>query len=179
MKKVLKIVGIVLAVFIGIPLISALFISKDFDYETSITITSSADNVWHNVNSFHALDQWSPWNDYDPNIKKTFTGEDGVVGSTTSWESEVKKVGSGMQTITEVVPFESINMDIEFYTPYESKAKGYIKLLETGHETQVTWEVHSQIPYPLNFMNLWLDPEKELGEEFKKALNKLKVLCEE
>ena len=179
MKKVLKIVGIVLVISIAVPLISALFISKDFAYETSMTIESSVDNVWHNVNSFHALDQWSPWNDYDPNMKKTFTGEDGAIGSTTSWESNVEKVGSGMQTITEVVPFESIHMDLKFYTPYESEAKGYIKLLETGHETQVDWGFYSQIPYPLNFMNLWLNPEEKLGKKFKKGLNKLKVLCEE
>jgi len=67
--KILKYIGIVLLVLIAIPLIIALFVSKDFNYEKSISINAPVDSVWMYTSSLGGLDKWSPWNDLDPNMK--------------------------------------------------------------------------------------------------------------
>jgi len=71
----------ILLTVILIPLILALFVSKDMNYEKSISINAPIKTVWENVNSLAAMDQWSPWNDKDPNMEKVRTWTDGTVGA--------------------------------------------------------------------------------------------------
>ena len=68
--KVLKGILIALVILIAIPLIAAIFVSKDLNYEKSIEIEAPIDHVWEQVNSLQDMDKWSPWNEYDPNMKK-------------------------------------------------------------------------------------------------------------
>lgn len=174
----LKKIGIVVVVIIVIPLILAVFIPKEVNYEKSITINSPINQVWESVNSLEDLDKWSPWNDYDPNMKKEITGVDGTIGAKQSWDSEVDKVGKGEQTIVKIEPPYLFKTDLKFYVPYESEANGYIKLAEDGNSTIVTWGFQSEMPYPVNLMKLFMNMEEMMDEDWNLGLSKLKQLCE-
>lgn len=174
----LKKIGIGLLIIIAIPLIAGLFIDKEVTYEKSILINAPIEIIWLHVNSLSALDKWSPWNDYDPNMKKEFSGTDGEIGATQSWESTVEKVGKGSQTITKIEPPFLLETDLKFYVPYESEAKGYIKLANENGETKVTWGFSSEMPYPFNVSKLFMNMEKMMGEDWQNGLTKLKKLCE-
>jgi hypothetical protein len=176
--KVLKYMGLGLLAIVVIILVTALFVPKDVIYEKSISINAPIDSVWMNVNSLAAVDKWSPWNDYDPNMKKSMTGTDGEVGATASWESEVPEVGKGSQTISKIEPPTLLETDLKFYVPYESEAKGYIQLAAEGEGTKVTWGFKSTMPYPFNVMCLFMDMEEMMGKDWSSGLNKLKALCE-
>lgn len=176
--KILKYVGIGLLAIVAILLIAALFISKDFHYEKSITINKPIEQVWEYTNSLADLDQWSPWMQYDPNMKKELSGTDGTVGAKSSWESNNEKVGKGSQTITHIVEPTLFETDLKFYTPYESEAKGYVKLKQEGENTVVTWGFDSEMPYPFNLMKLTMNMEEAVGKDFEIGLSKLKKLCE-
>jgi len=176
--KILKGVGIGLFAIIALLLIVALFVSNDFHYEQSITINKPIDHVWEHTNSLTDLDQWSPWMDYDPNMKKELTGTDGTVGAKSSWESDNEKVGKGSQTITKIEAPTFFGTDLKFFTPYESEAQGFIKLKPKGTGTVVTWGFDSEMPYPFNLMKLTMDIEEAIGKDFKFGLSKLKTLCE-
>jgi polyketide cyclase/dehydrase/lipid transport protein len=176
--KILKYIGIGFLVIIVLTLIIALFVSKEVNYEKSISINAPIENVWENVNSLSALDKWSPWNDYDPNMKKELTGTDGTVGARQSWESDVEEVGIGSQTISKIEAPYLFETDLKFYTPYESEAKGYIKLAAEGTGTIVTWGFNSEMPYPFNMMKLFMNMEEMMDKEWNSGLSKLKKLCE-
>lgn len=177
--KILKKVGIGLLILIAITLILALFVSKNIDYEKSISINAPIDIVWENVNSLSDLDKWSPWNDYDPNMKKEMAGMDGTIGAMHSWESDVQEVGKGSQTIAKIEAPNLFETDLIFYEPFESEAKGYIMLESEGSGTKVTWGFNSEMPYPFNLMMLFMDMEEEMGKDWNKGLSKLKQLCEQ
>ena len=177
--KILKKVGIGLVILIAIMLILALFVSKNFDYEKSISINAPIDIVWENVNSLSDLDKWSPWNDYDPNMKKELTGIDGTVGARQSWESDVEDVGKGSQTIAKIEAPNLFETDLKFYEPFESEAKGYIMLVSEGSGTKVTWGFNSEMPYPFNLMMLFMDMDGEMDPVWNNGLSKLKQLCEQ
>jgi uncharacterized membrane protein len=68
--KILKGVLLFLAGMLIIWLIIAAFISGDFKYEKSISINAPVEKVWQNTNTLKAMDEWSPWNDLDPKMKK-------------------------------------------------------------------------------------------------------------
>lgn len=176
--KILKILGIGLLILIVIPLIIALFVSNDMSYEKSMAIDAPIEVVWENVNSLSDMDKWTPWNQYDPNMEKQTSGTDGTVGAKQEWESDVDEVGKGSQTITKLDPPNLIETDLKFYTPYESEAKGYVKLAEEGNGTKVTWGFDSEMPYPFNIMKVFIDFEEMMDEEFSKGLTNLKRLSE-
>ena len=176
--NILKKIGIGLLIIIAIPLIAGLFISKEVNYEKSILINAPIELVWLNVNSLSAMDKWSPWNDYDPNMKKDLTGIDGEIGATQSWESNHEKVGKGSQTISKIEAPFLIETDLKFYVPYESEAKGYVKLATENGETKVTWGFNSEMPYPFNVTKLFMYMDDMMGEDWQNGLIKLKKLCE-
>lgn len=176
--KTLKYIGIGLVAIIVLILVVALFVEKDVVYEKSITVNAPIDSVWLNVNSLGAVDKWSPWNDYDPNMKKSLTGTDGTIGAMASWESDVREVGKGSQTISKIEPPTLLETDLKFYDPYESEAKGYIKLNVEGEGTKVTWGFKSTMPYPFNVTKLFINMEDMMDKDWNSGLSKLKALCE-
>ena len=176
--KTLKKVGVVLLLIIAISLITALFISKEASYEKSITINASVEKVWKQVATFEAQGKWSPWGVYDPEMKKELTGIDGAIGAIQSWESEHEKVGKGTQTIFNIVPLQIIETDLKFYIPYESEAKGFIKLEAEANGTKVTWGFNSVMPYPFNLMKLFMNLDDMMEEDWNLGLSRLKELCE-
>jgi len=177
MKKALKIIGVFILCIILIPLIMALFISRDFNFETSVTINAPIDSVWTHANTLAGLDSWSPWKEMDPAMETNAGGIDGEVGAWQSWVSDVKDVGSGKQSIVNIVAPTLFETNLEFYTPYNSEADGYVKLTSKDNETTATWGFKSLIPYPLNLMKLMVS-EEGMKEPFDKGLNKLKTLSE-
>lgn len=176
--KILKTVGLTFLFIIIFSLIVALFVSNEIVYEKSKTISSPIDSVWENVNSLADLDKWSPWNDYDPNMKKEMTGIDGTVGAKQSWDSDNENVGKGSQAIAKIEAPNLFKTDLKFYTPYESEAEGYIKLVANGSRTTVTWGFKSEMPYPFNLMKLFMDMEEAMDKDWNKGLSKLKYICE-
>lgn len=174
--KLLKYTGLGIIVLIIFVLFVALFLPTTFVYEKSITINAPIDSVWQNVNSLAALDRWSPWNDHDPKMIKETSGLDGTVGAIQSWESEI--VGTGSQTIANVQKPTLFETKLDFYKPRESHGKAYVKLLTDGVGTKATWGIIGRIPYPFNITILFMNMEKDMGNDWNKGLSKLKSLSE-
>ncbi len=176
--KALKIIGIILAVIIGLPLIIALFVSNDFSYEQSITINAPIEQVWASTNSLEKMDEWSPWTAKDPDLEQSFTGTSGAVGSENCWDSQHPEVGAGCQTITKVEAPTLLESHLSFSRPNESEGDAYVKLAEKNGATEVTWGMVSELPYPFNLINLVMDAEAAMSGEFNKGLNRLKEIAE-
>ncbi|MBN1651462.1 MAG: SRPBCC family protein [Bacteroidales bacterium] len=176
--KILKYLGIGLLVIVALVLLIALFVPKDVVYEKSILINAPIETVWENTNSLADMDKWNPWDEKDPTMSKGFMGTDGTIGAMQSWDSEVKEVGKGTQTITNIEAPTLFETDLVFLTPYESEAKAYVKLVQEGAQTNVTWGFKSVMPYPMNITSLFVNMESMMGEDWNKGLTKLKTICE-
>lgn len=173
----MTILYVILAI-VALILIIPLFISKDMNYSKTIQIDASKEKVWKNVSSLAALDKWSPWNDRDPDMKKTWTGEDGTVGAKQSWVSDKKDVGEGSQTITGVDEPNRLSTKLEFIKPFKSQADAYVRLEGNGDSTSATWGFESKMPYPMNIMKLFMNFEKNMDKDFGSGLGKLKEMSE-
>ena len=174
--KALKNLAIGLGIVVVLLLIIALFVPKSFNYEKSVTINAPIDSVWNKVNSLSALDKWSPWNDHDPQMKKELTGMDGTVGAMQSWESSI--VGSGSQTIATIEKPTLLETQLNFYKPYKSHGKAYVKLVAEGSGTKATWGMTGNMPYPMNLMHVFMNMDKMMGKDWDNGLSKLKKLSE-
>jgi hypothetical protein len=179
MKKLLKYAGILILVVIASALVLGLFVSRELKYEKSICIDAPIETVWEHVNSLADLDAWSPWNDLDPNMKKTMTGVDGTIGASQSWDSDVSEVGRGSQTISRIAEPTLFETHLKFDNWFGDGTTGYIHLSEQQDCVGVTWGIHSDVPYPFNAMLVFMDMEKAMDAEWNRGLGKLKTLCEQ
>ena len=68
--KAVKIILIILVVLVGLPLIIALFVDKDFSHEESIVINAPINEVWNETNTLKKMDAWSPWTKMDDDIQQ-------------------------------------------------------------------------------------------------------------
>lgn len=174
--KILKIGLLVLGLLVVLVLVVGLFVPKTFVFERSVSIAAPADSVWKYTGSLSGLDKWSPWNDYDPDVKKTMTGVDGAIGACQTWESD--KIGTGSQTILRIDTSELLVTKLDFLKPHESHGQAFVKLESESGATKVTWGMSGSMPYPFNIMILFMNMEKMMGKDFDNGLNKLKRLVE-
>lgn len=170
-------VYIIVAIIIVILVIAA-FVGTDWHFEKSIYINSNLDKAWQHIRNLHALNQWNPWLDQDENITQKYTGTDGMPGASYSWDSELKNVGAGNQTLVHITEGAEVISRIHFIRPIKGVGDGFVRIAAEGGGTRATWGIRSSTPYPMNIIKLFGVIEKNLDRDFGKGLNKLKVLCE-
>ncbi len=177
--KILKWTIIVLASILIFWLVTAFFISGECKYEKSITINAPVEKVWQNTNTLKGMDQWSPWNDIDPNMKKDWTGTTGQPGEKVCWKSKKEEAGEGCQEVKKVDNTQKrIDTEIVFLTPYKSEAKAYVTVVPEGNGSKATWGFTSTIPYPFTVMKLFMNLEEAIGKDYQEGLTRLKNLSE-
>jgi len=173
--KALKIILIVIGILIAIPLVTALFVEKDYAVSREITINQPKQIVFDYVKSLKNQDSFSKWANMDPNMRKTYTGTDGTVGFISAWDSSNKNVGKGEQEITKITEGERIDFEIRFIKPYESTEQAYMTTDSIAeNQTKVTWGFSGHMKYPMNLMMLFMDFDKMIGDDFNTGLTNLK-----
>lgn len=175
MKKFLKIVGVILAIFIAYCAICMLIVDSKAHNEQSIVINVPKEKVWQNVNSMKAFNTWNPWMKMDPKLVVTYKGTSGEVGDGYHWKGN-DDVGEGEQEITAIVPNEKIATKMHFIKPMNDMATSDLLLTTEGAGTKVTWTIDYEIETlfkPMKPLMTW-----QMNKSFSEGLGKLKELAE-
>ena len=169
----LTIAGIVALLFI-----IALFTKKEYAIVRNININKSKDDVFNYIKLLRNQDYFSKWVMTDPNMKKTFTGTDGIIGFIYAWDGN-KKAGAGEQEIKKIREGERIDTEVRFIRPFAGLANlSFTTTPVTNNQTTVTWGMTSSMKYPMNIMLLLMNMEKMLGNDMETSLNTLKGILE-
>lgn len=175
--KILKYILIVLGILVLLWVILNSVGPKEVDMERSTTIDASKEVVWSKIRSLEAMGEWGPWMEMDPNAEADIEGPEGEVGSKGWWKGE--KIGEGSQTISEVVPYESMSVDMEFMMgdePMPADAK--IAMAEAENDMiEVVWSYHMHMPWMMRGMGMFMG-DGAAGEAYVRGLSNLKELCE-
>jgi hypothetical protein len=178
-KKVVKIAAIVIILIIALPLVTALFVKKDYAVEREVTVNRPVHEVFEYVKYLKNQDNYSAWASLDPDMKQEFRGSDGTVGFVSAWEGN-KDVGTGEQKIVSITEGERIEYALHFIEPWEGHADAYMTTIPISeNQTKVTWGFSSRMPYPFNIMLLFMDMEDLIGNDLETGLVKLKDILEE
>ncbi|UTW68279.1 SRPBCC family protein [bacterium SCSIO 12643] len=172
-KIILAIVAIVALV-----LIVAAIVPSEYSVKREVVIQRSNQEVFDYIKYLKNQDNFSTWAQKDPNMEKTFTGEDGKVGFTSHWNSEVEDVGEGEQEIMKIEDGKRIDFQLRFIKPFEATDMAYMTTEDMGGQTKVVWGFDGNMPYPSNLMLLFMDFEQMLGPELQTGLNNLKSIME-
>ena len=175
--KVLKVLGITLLVILLIGLIAALILPKEMNVSISVDIDAPVDQVWTNVSSMQAQDAWSPWYDVDPDMKVSFDGEAGAVGSSFTWSGN-DQVQEGTQTIT-AVDAENHSMTTKVVHNWgEGEGSITVRSNDSGGTTVEQTYVEHVGMFGSLFMFI-SNGEKMMEDLLSNGLSKLKTLAEE
>lgn len=171
------------AFFLGIMLsLVGMFVApKGFTVNRTTTINVPAETIYPYVSSLEAMDAWSPWAKLDSNMKNTFEGASGTVGSVNRWDSENEDVGAGSQTITKLVPNEAIHTRLDFIRPYEGTNTASVKLKPNSDNTatKVTWNLSGKFTFVESIFMMLMDMDTKIGPEYEKGLASLKTKVEQ
>ena len=90
-------------------------------------------------------------------MKRTYSGTSGEIGDSFTWDSNVRDAGKRRAKLLEIVPGERIKTSIHFIKPNEGQATSNITLTPEGAQTKVTWDMDTEMNYPMNLMKLFMD----------------------
>ena len=175
--RALKTILIILGVLVAVVIILGLTGSDTYRCERSVTIAAPASAVYAHVSSLEAMDKWSPWNDYDPNMKKSMEGTDGTVGAVAKWEGN-EDVGKGEQRIDSLMPDKGIRLSLKFLEPWQSESSVGVDLEPRNDSTRVTWRMSGTNDFMGKVMGVFMNMDEMIGKDFDKGLASLKGLVE-
>jgi hypothetical protein len=139
MKMIVKIL-IVFVVIIGVLLIIALFVKKQYVVEREITVNKPKQEVFDYIKHLKHQDNFSKWVMQDPVMKKNFKGTDGTVGFVYAWDSQNKNAGKGEQEIMNIKEGEKLDVEVRFEKPFAGIAHTpFTTEAVSQNETKVRW----------------------------------------
>jgi hypothetical protein len=177
MFETLMIIAIVLAVAIAAVLILAATKPDRFSVQRSATINASADKVFPLIADFHEWRKWSPWEDRDPELKRTYGGAERGKGAVYAWEGN-KNVGFGRMEILEANPPSQVLIQLDFLKPFEAHNIAEFTMLPQGSATNLSWVMSGPAPFMSKLMQVFMSFDKMIGKDFEAGLAKIKSVSE-
>jgi hypothetical protein len=147
-----------------------------YSVERSITVNAPAHVVHGLVDDFHQWPQWSPWEDLDPALERTYSGPEKGVGSHYAWSGN-RKAGTGSMEITGSTP-ETIDVAVSFLKAFKSTSVSTFSLVPAPAGTQVSWVMTGEQKGPMALFGKLVSMDKLIGPDFEKGLTRLKAAAE-
>jgi hypothetical protein len=175
--KIIKKILVFLLAIVALVFIVGLFLPKEYTVTVATTVNKPQQEVFNFVKMLKNQEQYSTWILTDPNCKITYTGTDGTVGASSTWDSKDDNVGAGSQTITKMTS-DRYDVDLNFTRPYESKQKAatFVKTID-ANSCSLVEEFYGSDAYPMNIMSfigkkIITDAFVENGKNVKEILEK-------
>lgn len=168
---------LVLVAIVGGLLLYAATRPDTFRVERHIVINRPAAEIFPLLEDFHAWPRWSPWEDLDPALRRTFKGADRGKGAVYEWEGNAK-AGKGHMEITRSDPPTHLTIDLSFIRPFKAENAAAFDLEPQADGTEVSWAIYGPLPFPSKVMSVFVSMDKLVGKDFEKGLARLKSTVE-
>lgn len=148
-----------------------------FHYERNGVINASPEKIFPYISDFRKGGEWSPYEQVDPHMKKTFLGPDAQVGSVMEFDGN-KDAGSGKLEILKIVPNESVEIKLTMLKPFHAENLVVYKLTPQGDGTRFSWAMSGDGGFMGKLLNVFIDCEKMIADQFTVGINNLKAVIE-
>jgi hypothetical protein len=143
----------------------------------SITVNAPPHRVHGLVDDFHRWTLWSPWEDIDPDLQRSYTGPEQGVGACYAWSGN-RKAGAGSMEITTSTP-ERIDIALDFLKPFAASNLTDFTFTPSGSGTQVSWQMSGEHKGLMGLFGRVMSMDRMIGPDFEKGLARLKAVAEE
>ena len=154
--------------------------AKTMTVERSATINAAPQRVYALIEDLRQWEKWSPWEELDPNMRHTYSGSERGVGAVHEWQGN-KKAGEGRMEITEAESPRRVALALTFIKPFKSENTTQFDLTETGGDavaTNVRWSMNTPQNWMMRIMDVFMNMDKRIGNDFEKGLAKLATLAQ-
>jgi hypothetical protein len=151
--------------------------SDTYTVERSVTIDAPLARIYNQIADFHRWVNWSPWEDLDPDLKRTYSGAEKGVGAAYAWSGN-RKAGQGRMEITETSEPSKVRIDLQFEKPFKARNEIVITVVREGSDARVTWSMTGQNNLVTKVMGVFKSMDKMIGPDFEKGLARLKATTE-
>ena len=177
MFEVIVIIAVILAVAIAVVLILAATKPNKLRVQRAISIKAPPERIFSLISDFHQWLAWSPYEQKDPAMKRTYGGAERGTGAVYAWDGD-KNVGSGRMEILETSAPQKIVIKLDFFKPFEGHNTAEFTMLPQGDGTHVTWLMHGPANFMSRLIQVFLNLDKMIGKDFEAGLANLKTLTE-
>lgn len=177
MFETIVIIAVMLAIVIAVVLILAAAKPDTFSVQRGATMKARPEKVFSLINDFHQWGKWSPWENRDPAMIRSFSGAESGRGAVYAWEGN-KNVGSGRMEILDASTPSKIMIKLDFLKPFEAHNTAEFTMLPQGDATSVNWVMHGPAPFLSKMMQVFMNMDKMIGKDFEAGLANLKGLAE-
>ena len=176
-KTIVIIVALLLAVGIG-GIIALAAIKPDvFRVVRATTIKARPEAIFPLIEDFRRWGAWSPYEQKDPAMKRTYSGAAHGKGAVYAWEGD-RNVGAGSMEITETSPPSMVTFNLDFTRPFTAHNVVTFTLAPKGDSTQVTWAMEGPVPFMAKVMHVFVDMDRMVGKDFEAGLANMKAAAE-
>ena len=144
----------------------------------SVVVDTEPASVHALVDDFHEWTKWSPWEDVDPALQRTYSGADRGVGAHYAWSGN-RKAGQGSMEIVGSTP-EQIDVRLVFEKPWKAENPVAFRFTPTSAgTTEVSWTMTGENQGMAALFAKVFNMDKMLGKDFDRGLSRLKAVAEE
>jgi hypothetical protein len=145
-----------------------------FEQARSAVISAPAERIRALLVDFRAWTKWSPWEELDAHLERTYGGAETGEGARYAWSG--KKAGEGTMLITRAAS-DRVELDLDFVKPFAAHNKVVFRLEPEGTATRITWTMSGERNLLFAVMGkLFFDGM--VGKDFERGLAKLKTVAE-
>jgi uncharacterized protein YndB with AHSA1/START domain len=177
MSEIIVVIAVLLAAAIAVVLVLASRKPDALRVQRSASINAAPETIFPLINDFRAWRAWSPYEDRDPNLQRTFSGADSGKGAVYEWNGN-RQVGCGRMEILDAPPPHKIVIKLDFLKPFEAHNTAEFTLVPHGDTTNVTWLMHGAAPLLSKVMQVFMNMDNMIGKDFATGLANLKRITE-
>ena len=180
MLEIVAIVAGVLAVAIAVVLIRASMKPDSFTVRRSAMMQAPAERIFPLINDFQQWTKWSPWENRDPAMKRSFGGPESGKGAVYAWDGN-RNVGSGRMEILDASPSSKIVIKLDFLKPFEAHNTAEFTFApeRDASATSVIWVMHGRSSFMSKVMQVFMNFDAMIGRDFEAGLANLKRIAEQ
>lgn len=149
-----------------------------FRVERTTVIEAPPEHIFPFIEDFRKYDLWSPYEQYDPSMSRTYSGADRGKGAVYEWDGN-RKAGKGRMEIAHTSPPLMAVIRLDFVRPFETQNIVEFTLRREGYSTRVSWAMRGANPYLVKLIRPVLNMDRLVGRDFEAGLASLKSLAEE
>jgi hypothetical protein len=181
MLKIALIVIGVIAAGIACLLVVALFRPDQFTVQRTVSIKAPPEKIFPFIDDFRQWPVWSPFENIDPDMKRTYGPKTAGEGATYAWNGN-KNIGSGSMEILSAPAPRQVTIKLDFTRPFEAHNIAEFTLAPAGDTTNVTtnvtWAMRGPVPYFFRILHMVMNMDRMVGGQFEKGLSDLKAAAE-
>jgi uncharacterized protein YndB with AHSA1/START domain len=148
-----------------------------YTVQRTATMQAPPARVFDEIADFHNWTSWSPWEDIDPGLQRTYSGAPAGVGAVYQWSGN-RKAGQGRMEIVDATEPTRVRIDLAFEKPWKSRSDTVFTIEPEGSGSRVTWSMTGKKTLMTKVMGIFTSMDKVIGPDFEKGLARLKTTTE-